>query len=70
MKAEENLQPGIQETGSLKTEFKNPPTIAELESDFTAAESFQTMHIAKLTAWLDNLYCTGSAAIKKRRGRS
>lgn len=70
MNLEENIETSADDSPALKTQFKNPPTIAELESDYNSAESFQSVHVAKLNSWLDNLYCTGSAAIKKRKGRS
>lgn len=55
---------------SRQTKWRNPPSLHDLKQDLTDALSSHSDHIADVERWLDNLEGTGSAAPKKRLGRS
>lgn len=48
--------------------WKNPPKVADLESDLTSAEPSHSDHVAKVGKWLDNL--AAKLSIKPTNGRS
>jgi hypothetical protein len=50
--------------------WKQEPTVADLKQDLEDAKQAHDTHVNKVASWLDNLNVTGSAAIKKRPGRS
>lgn len=52
------------------TNWKNAPTVADLKKDLIESQSSHSAQANKIRTWLDNLHVTGSAAIKKRKGRS
>ena len=52
------------------TDWANEPTVADLKKDYQEASNHHDTHVAKVTNWLDNLNVTGSAKIKKIKGRS
>ncbi len=58
------------ESDIFQTEWKKPPTVAELKKDYTDAQATHDAHVAKVTVWLDNLNITGKAKRPKKKGRS
>ena len=52
------------------TNWKNPPTLAELKQDFTDAKSNHDGQKSKIAIWLDNLNVTGKAKIETPKGNS
>jgi hypothetical protein len=52
------------------TEWENEPTCADLKQDLQDATPHHDAHVNKVNVWLDNLNVTGSARIKKEKGRS
>lgn len=59
-----------QETNDFLPDWKNIPTIADLEKDKVSAKTDHSAQVAKIDRYLDNLNVRGSAAIKKRKNRS
>jgi hypothetical protein len=51
-------------------DWKNPPSVRDLKQDYQEARSSHDLQVSKIHGWLDNLNVTGSARIKKRKGRS
>ena len=52
------------------TDWENPPTVSDLKKDYQEARSSHDAQITKIERWLDNLNVTGSATVKKLKGRS
>ena len=52
------------------TSWENEPTIRDLKKDYEAARNDHDSQVSKITRWLDNLNVTGSARVKKLKGRS
>jgi len=52
------------------TKWKNEPKCTDLKQNLQDASSHHDLHVQKVTTWLDNLNVTGSARIKKIKGRS
>lgn len=52
------------------TKWSNAPKVSDLKQDLNDAKKHHDNHVAKVKVWLDNLNVTGSAAIKKVKGRS
>lgn len=52
------------------TNWKNPPTVANLKQDLTDASSDHTEQETKINTWLDNLNIEGKAKVKKVLGKS
>lgn len=65
---EKNTVSGV-ETKPL-TNWKKPPTLAELKQDLTDAKPIHDDQMTKVGEWLDNLNITGSAKIKPVAGNS
>ena len=61
----------IEMTPSEKlTDWKNPPTVADLKGDLTEAKATTDAQISKIDTWLDNLNIEGSAKLEKIKNRS
>ena len=56
--------------GQPLTDWENEPTVSDLKEDYQKASSHHDAHVLKVNKWLDNLNVTGSAKIKKIKGRS
>lgn len=52
------------------TEWENPPSVSDLKKDYQEARSSHDAQITKIQTWLDHLNVTGSAVVKKLKGRS
>ena len=64
-------QKEVNETSKDKlTNWKNEPTVAELQQDYNMAKSSQSEQVAKISDWLDQLNVDGTYKPKKREGRS
>ena len=62
---------GLQESQHTSlTDWENEPLVTDLKKDYQAAANHHDTHVNKVTVWLDNLNVTGSAKIKKVKGRS
>lgn len=59
----------LTEVDTLKTGWKNPPTLSGLQSDLNLAQSDNT-HVERINRWLDFMKISGQAAIKTEKGRS
>lgn len=59
-----------EEPSEKLTEWENEPTVQDLHKDYQEASSHHSSQVARIDKWLDNLYVTGAAKIKKVRGRS
>lgn len=54
----------------LQPDWENAPTVADLETDFTEAQSDHNNMVNKIRAWLDNMNLTGPAKFEPAKGRS
>ena len=54
----------------IQPDWKNAPTVADLEADNTEAQSDHSNMVTKIRAWLDNMNLTGAAKFKPAAGRS
>jgi len=52
------------------TEWENEPSIADLKKDYQESLNHHDAHVQNVVTWLDNLNITGSARVKKVKGRS
>jgi hypothetical protein len=52
------------------TDWENEPSVEDLKKDYREAQSSHSAQCQKIDRWLDNLNVTGSAKIKKVKGRS
>ena len=52
------------------TDWKNEPTLQELEEDYLSAKPDHDARVSEIDTWLDNLHVTGTAKYKKLKGRS
>lgn len=55
---------------TVKTSWKNPPTVKELKQDLLDAKSAHDAQVTKIDRWLDNLHVRGNSKPKKIQGRS
>ena len=60
----------VEEATAPLTDWENEPTVADLKKDYQAASNHHDTHVSKVEGWLDNLNVTGTAKIKKVKGRS
>ena len=60
----------VLDTSPKLTDWENEPTLEELKQNYTDAKEDHSLHLTKVTTWLDNLNITGSAKIDKKKGRS
>lgn len=54
---------------STLVDWKNPPSVADLENDLTSAESSHAEHVAKVEKWLANLASELKITVPKGRSR-
>jgi len=54
----------------ISTDWKNPPELKDLKTDYQEALSHHTAHTNQVNIWLDNLNVRGAAKPKFRKGRS
>ena len=59
-----------QDTAVQLTNWKNPPTLAQLEQDFKDARPAHQTQEAKITVWLENLNVEGRAKVDTPKGNS
>lgn len=52
------------------TDWANEPSVNDLRTDYTSAESYKNTQISKIDNWLNLLNVSGNQKIKKREGRS
>lgn len=52
------------------TDWKNPPTLQNLQQDLQDAKPIHDAQVSKIRTWLDNLNVTGKAQIKTAAGNS
>jgi hypothetical protein len=65
----QKFQPSEVQAPSL-TDWKNPPTIANLKQDLLDAQTVHDAQKTKISDWLDNLNVTGKAKIQTPKGSS
>ena len=65
-----NLSRELSKERESLTDWENEPTVSDLKEDYQKASSHHDAHVLKVNKWLDNLNVTGSAKIKKIKGRS
>ena len=65
--AEDELEYDTTKESTL-TNWKNPPTVADLENDLTSAEPSHSDHVTKVEKWLENL--AAKLKINPPKGRS
>ena len=58
--------PDNQDQTSKLTNWKNPPTVAELKQDYQLAKTNHSAVVTQIDKFLDNLHIRGSAKIKSR----
>ena len=68
--AEPKVEDILAELQPKLTNWENEPAVKDLKQDLTEASSSHSSQVSKIREWLDNLNVTGSAKIKKRKGRS
>lgn len=56
--------------GKSLTDWKNEPSVMTLKRDLQMTEQSHSSAVTSISTWLDNLNITGSAKMKKVRGRS
>jgi len=52
------------------TDWKNPPTLADLRGDLDDARSAHDAEVSKISDVLDHMYVRGAAKVKRKEGRS
>lgn len=52
------------------TQWKNPPTLADLKGDLREAKLSHDIQVGKISTWLDNLNIKGAAQVKTPAGNS
>lgn len=51
-------------------DWKNPPELADLKADYTAAQPTHAAQVTKINEWLDNLHVRNKAQVKAAPGNS
>lgn len=55
---------------TIKTDWKNPPTLVDLKANLTDATPDQQSHVEDVNGWLDNFHVKGKAEAPKIKGKS
>ena len=66
----ENTLQSVQSNFKPLTDWKNPPTLADLKQDLADAQTHHDAQESKISTWLDNLNITGKAKIATTKGNS